>query len=275
MLPHYKKLMIIPVLLLVFSVAYLVNGYLDTGDWFLRGIDLKGGTVVSLPGPVDREALDAGLVEFNPRIRDVGGFGGEGVLIEVEAGFALEDILTAIQDSGIDTSSASIHTIGPALGENFWTQARAGISIAFVLMGIVVFFLFRKIVPSAAVIFAAVSDIIVTLAFMQVFGIQLSLAGLAAILMLIGYSVDTDILLTSRVLKEEEALTERIKGALKTGLTMSITTIGVLAVVVISGISPVITQIASVLLIGLVIDLANTWLMNAGLLRWHVERRGF
>jgi preprotein translocase subunit SecF len=33
------------------------------------------------------------------------------------------------------------------------------------------------------------------------------------------------------------------------------------------------TQIASVLLIGLVFDVLNTWITNAGLLRWYIERK--
>ena len=54
---------------------------------------------------------------------------------------------------------------------------------------------------------------------------------------------------------------------------MTLTTIGVMVVIVIAGVSPVITQIALVLLIGLLIDMVNTWLMNAGILRWYMERR--
>jgi preprotein translocase subunit SecF len=71
-------------------------------------------------------------------------------------------------------------------------------------MGLVVFFYFRSIAPSLAVILEAFSDIIVTLAIFNLTGIKLSTAGIAAFLMLIGYSVDTDILLSTRVLKRKD-----------------------------------------------------------------------
>jgi preprotein translocase subunit SecF len=271
MVMNYRYLLVIPVLLLVFSAAYLVYGYQQRGEWFLKGIELKGGTVIALKG-VSLSEAERSLEGMNARVRKIGGFSGERVLVEIPAG---ADALEVINLLGVSPDDASIRTIGPSLGEAFWRQAQIGIAMAFALMGIVVFFLFRKVVPSFAVIFAAVSDIVVTLAFMQVLSIPLSLAGLAAILMLIGYSVDTDILLTSRMLRGSGLLNERLKGALKTGLTISFTTMGVLGVLVLMGISSVISQIAAVLLIGLALDLANTWLANSVILKWYIEKRGY
>ncbi|MCK4531281.1 MAG: preprotein translocase subunit SecF, partial [Candidatus Aenigmarchaeota archaeon] len=164
----------------------------------------------------------------------------------------------------------------PSLGMAFWLQAQLAIIIAFIFMGIIVFVIFRTFIPSIAVIMSAMSDILITLAFMQVFGIELSLAGLAALLMLVGYSVDTDIMLTSRLLREseEKTLADKMKRALKTGLTMTFTSIGALAALLLSAISPVLSQIAMVLLIGLSFDIMNTWLMNSVILRWYCEKRG-
>lgn len=270
---RYKPFLAFPILLLVFSVVFLVNGYQQNGEWFLRSIDLKGGTLITLHGEGEVSDLESSLEGFQARVRQIGGFRGVGFLVEIPIEVDVQNVLAVLEEKGFPTEEASVQTIGPSLGESFWRQAQIGIVLAFVLMGMVVFFLFRKVVPSFAVIFAAVSDIVVTLAFLQVFSIELSLAGLAAVLMLIGYSVDTNILLTSRMFKGSGPLQERVKDALKTGLTMSFTTLSVLVVLIVAGVSPVITQIATVLLIGLLIDLANTWLMNAGVLRWYMERR--
>ena len=55
--------------------------------------------------------------------------------------------------------------------------------------------------PTLAVILAAFSDMVVTLSIFNLTGMQLGKGGIAAFLMLIGYSVDTDILLSTMVLK--------------------------------------------------------------------------
>ena len=57
-----------------------------------------------------------------------------------------------------------------------------------------------------------------SLAFMRVAGIELSLGTLAALLMLIGYSVDSDILLTNRIIKRRGTVEEKVSRAMHTGL---------------------------------------------------------
>ena len=113
---------------------------------------------------------------------------------------------------------------------------------------------------------------------MSIFRIYLEPASLVAIIMLIGYSVDTNILLTTRVLRKRTgSVNDRIDNAMKTGLTMSITTICVMCVISIISILTnidVLASISSVLLMGLIGDLISTWLMNTGILKWYVEEKG-
>ncbi|MCK5789095.1 MAG: hypothetical protein KAH32_08850, partial [Chlamydiia bacterium] len=129
-------------------------------------------------------------------------------------------------------------------------------------------------IPSIAVIGAALSDIIVTLAVVNIMGMKLSTAGIAAFLMLIGYSVDTDILLTTRLVKRKVGtVLERLLGAMKTGLTMSATTIAVVSLALIFSQSDTIRQIMTILLIGLIVDLINTWIQNVGILRIYLAKK--
>jgi len=275
---NYKLLLIIPIAILLFSIGILANNYMQTGEWFERDIELKGGTLITLEteNPMNIMELENRLSNsIGPvDIRELKGLSGYQLMIALDTETDYEAVLEEVTKLGIDTERFSVRTIGPALGKAFWNQAQMGIIIAFIFMGIIVFVIFRTFVPSFAVILAAVSDIVITLALMQVFGISLSLASFAALLMLIGYSVDTDILLTTRLIRESGPVREKIRGALKTGLTMSFTTIGALSALLISGISPVLSQIAMVLLIGISIDIINTWLQNSVLLRWYVEKKG-
>lgn len=280
LLKNYKFLLIIPIALFLISIAILLNQYNQTGEIFKRSIEMKGGTVITIN---TQERLDITSIEtqlrqkFQPiSVREVRSFRGYSTIIETSSEIKAEDILAETKAMGVDTQDNNIETMGPSLGAAFWTQAQLAIVLAFIFMGIVVFIFFRTFVPSMAVIISAFGDIFMTLAFMQLFGIELSLAGLAAILMLIGYSVDTDILLTSRMLRESEDKTidEKIKHAMKTGLTMTLTSIGALTPLFLLGLSPVITQIANVLMIGLAFDIMNTWITNVAILRWYCEKKG-
>lgn len=273
---NYRVLLLVPTLLILLSVGILCSRYMETGEWFERSFELTGGTMITVePSEVpDMEAVEEALSGFDVVVRSLMGFAGHKVLIQTGSDADVDKILESLGMAGVDTSRFSVQTIGPSLGENFWYQTQIALVVAFILMGVVVFALFRDPFPSSYVIFCAFSDILVTLAFMQVFGVELSLAGLGAILMLLGYSVDTDILLTTRFLKGTEDFGQRLRSAIKTGLTMTGTTIGALVALYVSAISPVLSQIAAVLLIGLCADIVLTWFQNSVLLRMYMEKRG-
>ncbi|MEM4605422.1 MAG: hypothetical protein QW103_00070 [Candidatus Pacearchaeota archaeon] len=130
-------------------------------------------------------------------------------------------------------------------------------------------------VPSFAVMFAAASDIILTLAIINLLEIKLSTAGIVAFLMLLGYSVDTDILLTTRVLKRKNtSINEELFKAFKTGITMTLTSMAslLLALIFIYRFQSVLNQIFTILLIGLTFDIFNTWAFNASLIKWFAEK---
>jgi preprotein translocase subunit SecF len=172
----------------------------------------------------------------------------------------------------------------PFLGKDFWRQGMRALFVAYLIMIFIVFFAFRDFIPSIAVILAATCDVIIAAGFMSIFGIQLDPASLTALLMLIGYSVDSDIMLTSRVLKIKTGeVNERLNSAMKTGLTMTFTTMTVMAVILVistmlinQGLAQIekLYLIASVLFLGLIGDLMTTWFMNAGILKWYVEEKG-
>ena len=105
-------------------------------------------------------------------------------------------------------------------------------------------------------------------------GIKLGTAGIAAFLMLIGYSVDTDILLSSKVLRRKEGgIMDGIFTAMKTGLTMSTTTLIAIIVAFSFAQSEVLKQIMTILIIGLLVDLSSAWLQNVGILRLYLEKK--
>jgi preprotein translocase subunit SecF len=141
---------------------------------------------------------------------------------------------------------------------------------------IILFIIYGAVsVPSMAVISCAFADIVMPLVVIDLMGIKISSAGIVAFLMLIGYSVDTDILLTSRVLnRKTDSVNKAIFGAFKTGSTMTLTSIVSVSVglIIIYSYQSILNQIFTILIIGLFFDLFNTWITNASLIKWYVER---
>lgn len=157
-----------------------------------------------------------------------------------------------------------------------------GLSLTFTILFSILlllvnsFFYFKNSIPSLAIILSAFADIFMTFTLFNLLGMKMSTAGIVAFLMLIGYSVDTDILLTNRVLKRhEESLNKRFFSAFKTGITMTLTSLLaiLIALFVVGSFSTVLAKIFTVLVIGLSFDILNTWITNVSILKWHLTKK--
>lgn len=279
---YYKVLLIIPALLLIFSLVYMVNFYNANGDFIKKDISLTGGTSVTLYEKLDVNQLEQELQgkfkEVNIReVYDLITREQKAVIIETtsnaeETKSVLEDYLKY----ELTDENSSFEFTGSSLSQGFYKQLLIAILIAFVLMGLVIFIIFRTFVPSIAVIISAFADILMTLVTVNLLGMEISTAGLVAFLMLIGYSVDTDILLTSRVLKREnDSLNKKIFDSFKTGMTMTLTALFsvLVALFIVKSFSSVLAQIFTILSIGLVFDIFNTWITNVSILKWYVKSK--
>lgn len=273
--------LVITFCILFAAIAQISWQYYTTGDFLHKGVSLKGGATITIPHYYDAEALQSTLfasyAAYDISVRELRGSSGKqsGVIVDVDI-TELEKLEEFVSDISITTEiieqSMSIETFGSRLSDNFFSQLLVGLLIAFLFMGCVVFLYFKDLIPSIAVMLAAGSDIIITLAMVNVLGIKLSTAGIAAFLMLIGYSVDTDILLTIRVLKQKEDgdLNERIYGSFKTGGLMTFTAIVAVGIVLLFTNSDILFQIMLILFIGLFVDLMTTWVQNVSILRWYL-----
>jgi preprotein translocase subunit SecF len=174
-------------------------------------------------------------------------------------------------------SSYSYQDITVLQSTFFLHELETIIIAAFILISIVVFVIFRSVVPSFAVVFGAANDMVVALGAMALFGIPLGVASIGGLLMLLGYSIDTDVLTAVRILKRREGTAEeRAYGSMKTGLTMTATAIvsfAVLFAVSLIAYVPTYYEISGVVLFGLIGDLFTTWLGNASLILLYVKRK--
>ncbi|MBN2478001.1 hypothetical protein JXB01_01795 [Candidatus Micrarchaeota archaeon] len=186
------------------------------------------------------------------------------------------DSISNSLDKYTSYSSISIQSVSPRLSTHFLSIASQVVLFSALLSVVFVFIFFRTFVPSLAVLIGAFCDIVIALGSMAFFGIPFTLPSFAALLMLIGYSLDTDILLTMRMLKRKGDPRVKAYDSMKTGSTMSITGIvAFLALFILGSMTNISTyyEISSVALAGLIGDLFATWGINAVILLYFVEKR--
>ncbi|MEM4710821.1 MAG: hypothetical protein QXL18_02670 [Candidatus Woesearchaeota archaeon] len=323
---HYKKLMILSFVLLLFSVFSLIFQFATTGDFVNKGITLKGGLTLTFNSatPINSDDVQAYLRKIYPKadinVRSFNELGSYGFVIEA-SDLSEQEIVSALKESNyVSDFQYNSEVTGPSLGKAFFTQTLKAVFIAFLFMSLIVYLYFgssgklkwlagflsivsgmmmfysnsiviyvisiiimlflmyiyfKDSIPSFAIILCAVSDILFSLSVFNMLGYKLNTAGVAAFLMLIGYSIDTDILLSVRVLKRKDGtIFERIVDAMKTGMIMSSSALIAVLTAYFFTTSSVIKEMMFILAVGLMGDIIFTWIQNAGILRIYAEKKG-
>ncbi|WP_436926311.1 protein translocase subunit SecF [Halosimplex amylolyticum] len=262
-----RQLAAVPLALLALALLVLAGWYLTTGAPVTPGIEFTGGTEVQIATDASQTEVRQALEFETDGVQPVA---GSNEYIVTTQSTDTDTIRSQVESAGYEI--VSIQTRSASFGADAQRLALMGIGVAFVGMSILIFVLFRSFVPSIAVVLSAFSDIIIPLALMNLFGIKLSLGSVAALLMLIGYSVDSDILLNNHILRRRGSFYESTYRAMQTGVTMTVTSIAAMTVMyIVSSLFriPLLPDLAIVLVFGLVVDLMNTYMMNLSLLRWY------
>lgn len=280
---QYKLLVIGSFILLGLSLVFLGIQFVRTGEFVQLGVSLKGGITMTLAleEEIDAHSIEIGLKGSFPKadisVRTLTEAGRISALIIEASDIDEASLIAALKTVGLklEEGSYSVENMGSSLGNDFFRQMMWSLGFAFVLMAVVVYVTFRIPVPSFFIVISGLSEIVSTLAVLSFLEMKLSTAGIAALLMLIGYSVDSNIVLTTKVYKrkEEGSYFERTLSALRTGMTMTAASFVAILVAYIISDSDLIKQIMFILLVGLLFDIVYTWILNAGILRWYMESK--
>jgi preprotein translocase subunit SecF len=268
--PRYsnRQLAAVPLALLAVALLVIAGTWVATGAPVDPGIDFTGGTELQIETEASENEIEAAFDPDPESVQPIAAQENEYILTFQSTDTA--EIESQAEDAGFEV--VSISSTSAAFGADTQLQALVGVGIAFVGMSVLVAVMFRTFVPSVAVVLSAFSDIVIPIALMNLFGIQLSLGTVAALLMLIGYSVDSDLLLNNHVLRRHGDFYESTYRAMRTGVTMTLTAIIAMAVMtaVASAFAiPLLPAIGLVLVFGLLTDLMNTYMLNVSLLRWY------
>ncbi len=301
---YHKKLLLIPAALFV---VYIVLAFFAPGLKY--GMDFRGGILITFNAPkgFDAHALEQAIrketgvtdVHVIPTITFQGGKEVPGGIVEVvypenisektaiekntaEPSIAAgtgnpisveqykDKIIKIIQQNVPGISNVVVRTVAPSLGKTFWHLAANMAIWAVILLALTVFIFFRAGTPTAIMTGSAIFDILGMLALMALFNIPLSMNTIVILLMMVGYSIDTDILLSTHLLKrtqkEEGDAFARAARAASTGIHMSGTTLTAMIFIYLVGYvtsNLAVMRIANVMIFGVISDLIVTWLLNA------------
>ncbi len=266
-----RKAYVVSGLVLVIGVGAMVVNITSLGSWQNYGVDFVGGSLVQVrfDQPVSAgELRDALGGAEAPPITQVGS-GNEFVIRApldddasiTEVAADLEASVSAnLPDRGVEVVRTEL--VGAKVGAELQTKALQAVLFSFVLTLVYLAFRFELRFGLAAVI-ATAHDILITLGFLALFRVEIALPTVAAILTILGYSLNDTIVVFDRVRENMQAKGARKRDPVdlvnvsinetlpRTVLTSGTTLAVLLALLVLGG--AVIRDFTIVLILGVVI----------------------
>jgi preprotein translocase subunit SecF len=196
---------------LIFNAISLITFLLAVFFLFSRGLHLSveftGGTVmeVSYSQPADLTKVRGVVSSLGYTEVQVQNFGtARDVMIRLPAQKGVssaqqsEALMTALKAQNAEATLRRSEFVGPQVGEELATDGLK--ALAFVVVGIMLYLAVRfEWKFSVAAILANLHDVIIILGFFAFFQWEFSLAVLAAVLAVLGYSVNESVVIFDRI----------------------------------------------------------------------------
>lgn len=190
----------------IFSIALFSISVLTLGLRGLTlGLDFSGGTLIeiSYEEPANLEEIRSILIANNFEDSQVVNFGTDlDVLIKVadQSGNSKlgNQIFTLLQDKGLPGTLKRSEFVGPQIGSELRDQGGVGMLVALFMILLYVAFRFQYKFALGAVT-ALTHDVVIILGFFSIFAWDFDLTVLAALLAVIGYSLNDTIVVSDRI----------------------------------------------------------------------------
>ena len=197
---YYNKFNILSISLVVLSLLLLIFKGLNFG------IDFKGGTLIELrssDSKVNVSSLRDNLNQMNIGDVSVKNFGNENdFLIKFEINDdknVIEKIKTNLDKSfGNNVNFRRVENVGPKVSAELLKSGIIAISLALSLMLIYIWIRFEWQFSLGAIL-ALFHDVIVTLGLFSLLGLEINLSIIAAVLTIVGYSMNDTVVIFDRV----------------------------------------------------------------------------
>jgi len=282
----------------VAGIVSMASHWATIGSPVPLGVDFKGGTQVQVKfqqapdiNRIRQAVAAAGIKDATIQSiqEEVSQTAGNDVLIslpeqtdENSLDLGRQQIVNALQSHYNNQFTVqNVQIVGPTVGRQL--ETKAGLATLYSMAGMLVYLWFRfQLIYGVAAVVACFHDTLITVGFFALTGQEISLTVIAAILTLVGYSMNDTIVVFDRIrenlrLSRRESLPDVVNRSInqtlsRTVLTSGLTFLTVLSLYIFGG--PVLKGFSFALVVGILIGTYSSIAVAAPMLVAWQEWRG-
>ena len=201
-----RKAYVVSGAVILMGIAGMLFNFAVTGSWQNYGVDFTGGSLIQVQFNQPATAAQLRAALGGSQAPPITRFGEENeFVVRASLGDEEVDVVRARIEDQLFAAFGSTafdvvrtETVGPKIGVELQQKAALAILFSFVLTLIYLAVRFELHFGLAAVI-ATFHDLMITLGFLAVFRVEIALATVAAILTIVGYSLNDTIVVFDRI----------------------------------------------------------------------------
>ena len=198
----YKKLNVISLIFVILSLSFIFFKGLNFG------VDFKGGTLIEIRTENKNSNISEirrSLIKMNLQDITVKRFGTKGdYLIKIKSNKSSDENFiknindTLIKDLGYDVNFRRVEKVGPKVSNELLKNGLLAICLSLAAMLFYIWIRFEWQFSLGAII-ALFHDVIITLGIFSLFSFEINLSIVAAVLTIVGYSMNDTVVIFDRV----------------------------------------------------------------------------
>lgn len=287
---NFTRYRILALVISGFSILVFWAYTILNNDGFNFGIDFKAGLniLIEISETVNEQELREALAEFNPQIQTAGDENGR-FIIRIADNSGIEDFQQVTMQSILDILRAEFASIAVVSEEYIDTSFAANLAtqtiwLTLIALGLILLYVWIRFKLNYAVsaVVAVFHDVLFLLGFIGAFQLEFSTATIAAILTIIGYSLNDTIVIFDRIRENartakhmdfKEIINQSISQSLSRTLITSFTTLlAVIAILIFA--TGTIQTFAISLVVGIVVGTySSIFVASPILLSWHDRKQ--
>ncbi|HEX6589917.1 MAG TPA: protein translocase subunit SecF [Longimicrobiales bacterium] len=286
-----RKAFVLSAVVTALLVAVALYWQFTRGSWLNYGVDFLGGTMVqiTIDEPTDAGVIRGVLDDVVPNAQ-VANFGSDAEFLirtpaSTEGERPASDIVTQALNEHYGTGQVRIdriETVGPKVGAELQRHAAIALILSFIATLVYLAFRFQWRYGVAALI-ATMHDVLLTLLLISALQLEVSLVTVAAVLTIVGYSLNDTIVIFDRIRENRKTLARRMgrfdlmnrsvnETLARTVITGGSTLLALLSLFFLGG--EVIREFALILILGILIGTYSSIMIGAAALYEIEERAG-
>ena len=255
----WKQIFAVPVILIVIGIVLFFTVGLNIG------VDFSGGSLIYAEIGSGKFEVDEirEIVNKHTNNATVSYSGNNNVGVDIRLGGS--DDASEVQDKiiadicekyGIGEDKIEVEFVGPTIGASLIKNATIALLIAFALMLVYIWVRFELFSGLTALI-ALVHDVLITFVFVMVFNVQINTPFIAAILTIIGYSINNTIIIFDRIrynstllggkAEKSEIVNTSIRETMKRSINTTVTTLIALVALYVLGVESIKTFVLPII----------------------------